>query len=127
MDILAISCDSFNEDVNVLIGRGQGKLNHVENLQKLRGWCRDYKVAFKINSVINRFNVDEDMRAQIRALNPIRWKASARRCSCRLQRKTRRGRGAWPPEVKRDKSPGSAGPVRPAGGWFRRFLSSVES
>lgn len=76
MDILAISCDSFDEQVNVLIGRGQGKKNHVENLQKLRKWCRDYKVAFKINSVINRFNVDEDMNEHIKALSPVRWKVS---------------------------------------------------
>ncbi|XP_037007706.1 radical S-adenosyl methionine domain-containing protein 2 [Artibeus jamaicensis] len=74
LDILAISCDSFNEDVNVLIGRGQGKINHVENLRKLRKWCRDYRVAFKINSVITRFNVDEDMREHILELNPVRWK-----------------------------------------------------
>ncbi|XP_052601735.1 radical S-adenosyl methionine domain-containing protein 2 [Peromyscus californicus insignis] len=74
LDILAISCDSFNEDINVLIGRGQGKKNHVENLQKLRKWCRDYKVAFKINSVINRFNVDEDMNEHIKDLSPVRWK-----------------------------------------------------
>ncbi|XP_048361908.1 radical S-adenosyl methionine domain-containing protein 2 [Sphaerodactylus townsendi] len=74
LDILAVSCDSFNEEVNVLIGRGQGKKNHVENLHKLRGWCHDYGVAFKINSVINRFNVEEDMNGQIQALNPVRWK-----------------------------------------------------
>ncbi|NWH24621.1 RSAD2 protein, partial [Grus americana] len=74
LDILAISCDSFDENVNVLIGRGQGKKNHVENLHKLRQWCRDYAVAFKINSVINRFNVEEDMNEQIKALYPVRWK-----------------------------------------------------
>ncbi|XP_053828196.1 S-adenosylmethionine-dependent nucleotide dehydratase RSAD2 [Vidua macroura] len=74
LDILAISCDSFDEDVNVLIGRHQGKKNHVENLHKLRQWCREYAVAFKINSVINRFNVEEDMNEQIKALNPVRWK-----------------------------------------------------
>ncbi|KAJ6654074.1 hypothetical protein lerEdw1_007500 [Lerista edwardsae] len=51
LDILAISCDSFSEEVNVLIGRGQGKKNHVENLQKLRKWCQEYGVAFKVNSV----------------------------------------------------------------------------
>lgn len=79
LDILAISCDSFDEQVNVLIGRGQGKINHVENLQKLRKWCRDYRVAFKINSVINRFNVGEDMREAIKALNPVRWKVGSRR------------------------------------------------
>ncbi|KAM4866764.1 S-adenosylmethionine-dependent nucleotide dehydratase RSAD2 [Thomomys bottae] len=74
LDILAISCDSFDEQVNILIGRGQGKKNHVENLQKLRMWCKDYRVAFKINSVINRFNVEEDMNEPIRALSPVRWK-----------------------------------------------------
>ncbi|XP_058691407.1 S-adenosylmethionine-dependent nucleotide dehydratase RSAD2 [Poecile atricapillus] len=74
LDILAISCDSFDEDVNILIGRRQGKKNHVENLHKLRQWCREYAVAFKINSVINRFNVEEDMNEQIKALNPVRWK-----------------------------------------------------
>ncbi|NWT35830.1 RSAD2 protein, partial [Chroicocephalus maculipennis] len=74
LDILAISCDSFDENVNILIGRGQGKKNHVENLHKLRQWCREYAVAFKINSVINRFNVEEDMNEQIKALNPVRWK-----------------------------------------------------
>ncbi|XP_020385707.2 radical S-adenosyl methionine domain-containing protein 2 isoform X2 [Rhincodon typus] len=74
LDILAISCDSFEEDTNRLIGRGQGNKNHVENLLKVRNWCKDYQVAFKINSVINRFNVDEDMNEQIRLINPIRWK-----------------------------------------------------
>uniref|UniRef100_A0A8D2J8Z5 S-adenosylmethionine-dependent nucleotide dehydratase RSAD2 n=1 Tax=Varanus komodoensis TaxID=61221 RepID=A0A8D2J8Z5_VARKO len=74
LDILAVSCDSFCEEVNVLIGRGQGKKNHVENLQKLKKWCQVYGVAFKINSVINRFNMEEDMNEQIKALNPVRWK-----------------------------------------------------
>ncbi|XP_063170254.1 S-adenosylmethionine-dependent nucleotide dehydratase RSAD2 [Candoia aspera] len=74
LDILAVSCDSFNEEVNVLIGRGQGKKNHVENLEKLKMWCHKYSVAFKINSVINRFNVEEDMNEKIKALNPVRWK-----------------------------------------------------
>ncbi|XP_056669327.1 S-adenosylmethionine-dependent nucleotide dehydratase RSAD2 isoform X1 [Monodelphis domestica] len=74
LDILAISCDSFDEQINTLIGRGQGKKNHVENLWKLRKWCTEYRVAFKINSVINRFNVEEDMNEQIQYLNPVRWK-----------------------------------------------------
>ncbi|KAM4693503.1 S-adenosylmethionine-dependent nucleotide dehydratase RSAD2 [Discoglossus pictus] len=74
LDILAVSCDSFNEDVNKLIGRGQGKKNHVENLLKIRKWCRDYTVAFKINSVINSYNVHEDMTTEISMINPVRWK-----------------------------------------------------
>ncbi|KAM5165534.1 S-adenosylmethionine-dependent nucleotide dehydratase RSAD2 [Mantella aurantiaca] len=74
LDILAVSCDSFVEEVNKLIGRGQGRKNHVEKLMKIRKWCRDYNVAFKINSVINHYNVDEDMTKEIEMISPIRWK-----------------------------------------------------
>ncbi|XP_005998977.1 S-adenosylmethionine-dependent nucleotide dehydratase RSAD2 [Latimeria chalumnae] len=74
LDILAISCDSFDEETNRLIGRGQGKKNHIESLNRVRNWCTDYKVAFKINTVINRFNAEDDMNEQITALNPVRWK-----------------------------------------------------
>lgn len=74
LDILAISCDSFDEATNQLIGRTQGKKSHLDNLYKIRQWCQQYKVAFKINSVINTFNVDEDMSENITQLNPVRWK-----------------------------------------------------
>ena len=58
LDILAISCDSFQEATNMLIGRGEG--NHLEKLENIHQWCRRYKVLFKINSVINKHNVKED-------------------------------------------------------------------
>lgn len=74
LDILAISCDSFDEATNQLIGRAQGKKSHLDNLYRIRKWCQEYKVAFKINSVINTFNVDEDMMENISQLNPVRWK-----------------------------------------------------
>lgn len=74
LDILAISCDSFCEDTNQLIGRAQGRKSHIDNLYKIRNWCRQYKVAFKINTVVNTFNVDEDMRENITNLDPVRWK-----------------------------------------------------
>ncbi|CAJ0947550.1 unnamed protein product [Ranitomeya imitator] len=74
LDILAVSCDSFNEEVNKLIGRGQGNKNHVEKLMKIRQWCCDYNVAFKINSVINSYNVEDDMRDEIIMISPVRWK-----------------------------------------------------
>uniref|UniRef100_A0A8C7VVE4 Radical S-adenosyl methionine domain containing 2 n=1 Tax=Oncorhynchus mykiss TaxID=8022 RepID=A0A8C7VVE4_ONCMY len=74
MDILAISCDSFDKDTNQTFGRAQGRKSHLDNLFKVCEWCQKYKVAFKINSVINTFNVDEDMRENITELNPVRWK-----------------------------------------------------
>ncbi|KAM9355055.1 S-adenosylmethionine-dependent nucleotide dehydratase RSAD2 [Pholidichthys leucotaenia] len=74
LDILAISCDSFDEETNQLIGRAQGRKSHLDNLYKIRNWCQQYKVAFKINSVINTFNIDEDMTEHIIQLDPVRWK-----------------------------------------------------
>lgn len=74
LDILAVSCDSFDEATNQLIGRTQGRKSHLDNLYKICNWCQEYKVAFKINSVINTFNTDEDMTEHINQLNPVRWK-----------------------------------------------------
>lgn len=74
LDILAVSCDSFEEDTNQLIGRTQGRKSHLDGLYKVRQWCQQFKVAFKINSVINTFNVDEDMSENIVKLDPVRWK-----------------------------------------------------
>ena len=45
LDILAVSCDSFDEETNQLIGRQQGGKSHVDALMKVRRWCHDYKVS----------------------------------------------------------------------------------
>ncbi|KAJ9576892.1 hypothetical protein L9F63_006510 [Diploptera punctata] len=74
LDILAISCDSFDEDTNKVIGRGQGNRNHVKKLMEIRDWCHKYRVAFKINTVVNTYNLHEDMTKEISVLNPVRWK-----------------------------------------------------
>lgn len=44
LDILAISCDSFNSDVNEKIGRQQGQKNHLKSLRQVREWCSQYEV-----------------------------------------------------------------------------------
>ncbi|XP_056637978.1 S-adenosylmethionine-dependent nucleotide dehydratase RSAD2-like [Diorhabda sublineata] len=74
LDIIAISCDSFNEETNKIIGRGQKNKNHVDQLMKVQQWCQKYDVLFKINTVVNTYNQNEDMSEQIIKLNPIRWK-----------------------------------------------------
>jgi len=72
VDILAISCDSFREETNELIGRGRG--GHLAQLEKVKGWCDELGVPLKINSVINAHNADEDMAEGIERLRPKRWK-----------------------------------------------------
>lgn len=72
LDILAVSCDSFNEDTNKKIGRGSG--DNVVQLRRIRDWCAKYGIMFKLNTVVCRYNFDEDMAAQVEALGPFRWK-----------------------------------------------------
>ncbi|KAK4121693.1 hypothetical protein N657DRAFT_665447 [Parathielavia appendiculata] len=72
LDILAVSCDSFDEKTNIAIGRGSG--NQVAKLYEIAAWYREYSVLFKLNTVVNRLNVGEAMNAHIAALRPFRWK-----------------------------------------------------
>lgn len=72
LDILAISCDSFNEAANVKIGRGSG--DNVIQLFRIRDWCREYGIKFKLNTVVCRHNFDEDMAERVAELDPFRWK-----------------------------------------------------
>jgi len=75
VDILAISVDSFHDDTNEQIGRkASRKKPHVENMQQVREWCEEYNVLFKINTVVNVLNWEEDMNAEIERLRPARWK-----------------------------------------------------
>ena len=72
LDILGISCDSFDEKVNVKIGRGTGK--HIENIFKVRNMCYEHNIKFKLNTVVCRYNFMEDMNDFIERLQPFRWK-----------------------------------------------------
>uniref|UniRef100_A0A1B6M0I6 S-adenosylmethionine-dependent nucleotide dehydratase RSAD2 n=1 Tax=Graphocephala atropunctata TaxID=36148 RepID=A0A1B6M0I6_9HEMI len=74
LDILAISCDSFMESTNKAIGRGQGGRSHINKLRQIYDWCVTYRVAFKVNTVVNTYNIEEDMAENIVGLNPVRWK-----------------------------------------------------
>jgi radical S-adenosyl methionine domain-containing protein 2 len=73
LDILAISCDSFNPTTNKKIGRGDDGGN-VTRLFRIADWCRQYGIKFKLNTVVNIHNWDEDMVAHVHRLAPFRWK-----------------------------------------------------
>lgn len=76
LDILAISCDSFNPDVLRAIGRctKEGDTDHIEQTKRVRDWCELYNVVFKMNTVITVHNVNENIIEQVRMLRPKRWK-----------------------------------------------------
>ena len=72
VDILGVSCDSFNEETNIAIGRGKGK--HITSVKQVAKWCDKYHIQFKLNTVVNQYNLNEDMSSEINELNPMRWK-----------------------------------------------------
>ncbi|KAF2116805.1 hypothetical protein BDV96DRAFT_491042 [Lophiotrema nucula] len=78
IDILAISCDSFNPETNKKIGRaerGSGKpFDNVNQLFQIRDWCKELGIKFKLNTVVCSLNLEEDMVETVKQLDPFRWK-----------------------------------------------------
>lgn len=72
IDVLGVSCDSFDEETNIRIGRGTG--NNGEMLFKIRKWCGELGIKFKLNTVVLLWNWEEDMADTIEKLDPFRWK-----------------------------------------------------
>ena len=75
LDWIALSIDSVNRKTNFLSGRYQkqqifdeiGYLNLIKIIKTL-----DYKL--KINTVVSKYTVNEDMNVFINKVNPDRWK-----------------------------------------------------
>ncbi|KAK0369195.1 hypothetical protein CLIM01_13445 [Colletotrichum limetticola] len=79
LDILAISCDSFVRETNKEIGRGEnggveGEKDHIAKVFRIAEWCKVYNIMFKLNTVVNIYNWNEDMADTIALLAPFRWK-----------------------------------------------------
>eukprot|EP01041_Mallomonas_annulata_P009685 gene9685-20133_t len=72
LDILGVSCDSQFDSTNKIIGRGHGsQADIVKRVSKL---SKSYGTKFKINTVINSYNYNEDMSDFINEVDPMRWK-----------------------------------------------------
>ena len=59
--------------MNLKRRHAKGK-NHLENLRHVRQLCKDYGVLFKLNTVVNKYNINDDMGKEVSELAPIRWK-----------------------------------------------------
>jgi radical S-adenosyl methionine domain-containing protein 2 len=75
LDILAISVDSINPETNIKIGSNQsGKTLSINNLHRIAAACHCFGVQLKINTVVSRFNHNENLTDFINEINPFRWK-----------------------------------------------------
>jgi len=71
---MGVSCDSFDDDTNLKIGRSEnGRGVHTKVFQ-VADWCKDRDIMFKLNSVIGKHNWEEDMNYGIDEITPFRWK-----------------------------------------------------
>lgn len=73
IDVFGVSCDSFDKETNIKIGRGK-KGENVQKLLEIRELCKQYGIKFKLNTVVCNYNKDENMVENIKKLNPDRWK-----------------------------------------------------
>ncbi len=76
LDWITISIDSLNEDSNIEIGRAiMGKKAYSkEYYLSMIERVKNYGYGLKINTVVNRYNYEEDMFDFIQATEPRRWK-----------------------------------------------------
>ncbi|KAB5592695.1 NADH flavin oxidoreductase/NADH oxidase [Ceratobasidium theobromae] len=75
LDIMAISCDTFNIETDLKHKRAEkGKPTHIKHVFDVVRWCKARGIGVKLNSVITKYNYDEDMNASISELAPFRWK-----------------------------------------------------
>ena len=76
LDILAISIDSVDAERQRKIGRlvnGKPPMNEADYLG-IGASAKASGIRLKVNTVVNRHNVDEDFRSFISAMRPERWK-----------------------------------------------------
>lgn len=71
LDWIGISVDSLNPETNKLIGRVNTLNPNYYNLIEM---IHDSKIKLKINTVVNRYNEEENMQEFINFADPDRWK-----------------------------------------------------
>ncbi|NVN96640.1 cytidylate kinase family protein [Candidatus Nomurabacteria bacterium] len=75
LDWIAISIDSLNTETNLVAGRAtSNKPLSLEYYRSVLEKINRYGYGLKINTVVNRTNVLEDMNELIRLAKPKRWK-----------------------------------------------------
>jgi radical S-adenosyl methionine domain-containing protein 2 len=75
LDIIGLSVDSVDDETNLKIGRSNSNgVLTAEQIFKIANDCRIFGVNLKINTVVSRYNVHEDMSEFVNNILPFRWK-----------------------------------------------------
>lgn len=69
VDVLGLSADSFVPSTNAAIGRGGDANNqHAVRILRVRDWCTQHAIKFKVNTVVCSLNWKEDMSEHVISL-----------------------------------------------------------
>lgn len=75
IDWIALSIDSILKETNYLSGRSnKNNVFGKEDYFALISTIKKFNIKLKINTVVSKFNVDEDLNSFINYVNPERWK-----------------------------------------------------
>jgi len=72
LDWLTLSIDSTHEEIEYQLGRGFG--NHVDHIKKVAEWANKLDIKLKLNTVVTKLNLDEDLSKLYSSLRPKRVK-----------------------------------------------------
>lgn len=72
VDWIGLSIDSSSEEIEKILGRGDG--SHVKHCTTVSKMVQDLGIKLKINTTVTKLTFQEDMRDFIRSANPDRWK-----------------------------------------------------
>lgn len=80
IDWIGISIDASNDILHYEIGRGikrdleDGISNHLKDTIEIWKRCQRFGINMKLNTVVSKVNMDDDMNDLVLELNPQRWK-----------------------------------------------------
>jgi len=80
IDWVGISIDSADNEIHAKMGRGlrkdiaAGKSNHLTLTEKVWKNCKELGIKMKLNTVVCKENLNEDMSGYVIKLRPERWK-----------------------------------------------------
>ena len=80
IDWIGLSIDASNDEIHSKIGRGlrkdlsKGRSHHLELAKEVWNDCRSFGIKMKLNTVVCKVNLNDDMSDLVLELKPERWK-----------------------------------------------------
>ena len=80
IDWIGLSIDASNDEMHVKMGRGlkgdisKDKSNHLKLSKEVWNRCRKYDIRMKLNTVVSKTNLEDNMTKLVMELRPDRWK-----------------------------------------------------